>query len=111
MVRTTSRRVQYQVMAYSLQREGRDGAGGHFYQQLSNERTQDRKAQGRGLTATKPQDANELGAVEEQKGLQGKSARGFKSRCGDVHLKSSPVWAEGRGKSAANSTPAGNIKG
>lgn len=43
-------------------------------QQLSNERTQDRKAQGRGLRATKPKDANELGTVEEQKGLQGKSA-------------------------------------
>lgn len=98
-------------MASTLQREGRDGAGGHFYQQLSDERTQDRKAQGRGLRATKPQDANELGTVEEQKGLQGKSARGFKSRRRDVHLKSSPVWAEGRDKIAANSTAAGMIKG
>lgn len=66
----------------------------------------------RGLIATKPQDANKLGTVKEQKGLWGKSASEFEPSCGDAHLKSSPLRAECRGKkSTASSMPAMMRKG
>lgn len=52
----------------------------------------------RGFITTKPQHANELDTVKEQKGMSGKSASEFEPSCGDAHLKSSPKWAEGRGK-------------
>lgn len=65
----------------------------------------------RGFITTKPQDANELDTVKEQKGLQGKSASESEPCCGDAHLKSSPVWAEGRDKMTANTVPAGMTEG